>query len=67
MGGLLLKNLVLKGITSGSRTMLEECVAAIEVNGIDPVIDKVFPFDEALQAYEYLDSGAHIGKVVIKL
>ena len=47
--------------------MLEECVAAIEVNGIDPVIDKVFHFDEALQAYEYLDSGAHIGKVVIKL
>lgn len=66
MGGLLIKNLILKGITSGSRAMLQDCVAAIEVNGIDPVIDKVFPFDEALQAYEYLDSGAHIGKVVIK-
>lgn len=67
MGGLLLKNLVLKGITSGSRTMLEDCVAAIEVNGIDPVIDRVFPFDEALEAYQYLDSGSHIGKVVIKV
>jgi NADPH:quinone reductase-like Zn-dependent oxidoreductase len=67
LGGLLLNNLMVKGITSGSRTMLEECIAAIEINGIDPVIDKVFPFDESLQAYEYLDSGAHIGKVVIKL
>ncbi|MGB1876494.1 MAG: zinc-dependent alcohol dehydrogenase family protein [Rhodospirillaceae bacterium] len=67
MGGLLLKNLVLKGITSGSKTMLEECVAAIEVNGIDPVIDKVFSFEDAPEAYEYLDSAAHIGKVVIKL
>lgn len=67
LGTLLLNNLTLKGITSGSRTMLEECIAAIEVNGIDPVIDKVFAFDDALEAYKYLDSGAHIGKVVIKL
>ncbi len=67
MGGLLLKNLVLKGITSGSRTMLEEFVSAIEVNGFDPVIDRVFDFDQAREAYEHLDSGSHIGKIVIKV
>jgi len=67
MGGLLIKNLVLKGITSGSRAMLEECIAAIEVNGLDPIIDRVFDFDEALEAYKHLDSGSHIGKVVIKV
>lgn len=67
MGGLLIKNLVLKGITSGSRAMLEECIAAIEVNGLDPIIDRVFAFDEALEAYKHLDSGSHIGKVVIKV
>ena len=67
MGGLLLKNLVLKGITSGSRTMLEEFVSAIEVNGFDPYIDRVFDIDETREAYEYLDSAAHIGKVVIKI
>ncbi|KAJ3741743.1 hypothetical protein DFH05DRAFT_1536525 [Lentinula detonsa] len=32
-----------------------------------PAIDKVFPFEEALQAYEYLQSQAHVGKVVIKV
>lgn len=32
-----------------------------------PVIDKVFPFEEALRAYEYLESQAHVGKVVIKV
>lgn len=67
LGGLLGKNLVLKGITSGSRTMMEEFVAAIEANGFDPVIDRVFAFDEARDAYEHLNSGSHIGKVVITL
>jgi len=67
LGPLLLKNLVLKGITSGSRAMLEEFVAAVEVNGFDPVIDRVFAFDEAVEAYKYLESGSHIGKIVIKL
>ena len=34
---------------------------------IVPVVDKVFPWDEAREAYRYLDSGAHFGKVVIEL
>jgi NADPH:quinone reductase-like Zn-dependent oxidoreductase len=32
-----------------------------------PVVDKVFPFEEALEAYKYLQSQAHVGKVVIKV
>lgn len=67
LGNLLIKNLVLKGITSGSRAMLEDCIAAIEVNGLEPMIDKVFDFEDALAAYQHLDSGSHIGKVVIKV
>ncbi len=67
LGGLLLKNLTLKGITSGSRTVMEELVAAIDVNGFDPIVDRVFDFDKARQAYDHLDSGSHIGKVVIKV
>lgn len=67
LGGLLGKNLVLKGITTGSRAMMEEFVVAIEANGFEPVIDRVFDFDQAREAYEHLDSGTHIGKVVIKL
>ena len=34
---------------------------------IKPVVDKVFPFEEAVQAYEYLDSQKHVGKVVIEV
>jgi len=29
------------------------------------VIDRVFPFEEALAAASYMASGAHFGKVVI--
>ena len=67
LNGLLGKNIVLKGITSGSRAMLEEFVDAIEVGGFNPVVDRVFDFDEAPEAYRYLETGAHIGKVVIKV
>ncbi|KAJ6549248.1 hypothetical protein DFH09DRAFT_1248874 [Mycena vulgaris] len=32
-----------------------------------PVVDKVFPFEEAKAAFAYFESQAHVGKVVIKL
>lgn len=32
-----------------------------------PVIDKVFPFDQAVQAYAHLESQKHVGKVVIQV
>jgi NADPH:quinone reductase-like Zn-dependent oxidoreductase len=31
------------------------------------VIDRVFPFDEARAAYEYLASPQHVGKIVIRV
>ena len=55
----------LTGITAGSRTMLEQLVRFIEVNHVVPTIDRVFPFDEAQVAYEYLEAGRHFGKVAI--
>jgi NADPH:quinone reductase-like Zn-dependent oxidoreductase len=32
-----------------------------------PVLDKVFPFDEAQAAYRHMASGAHFGKIVIRV
>jgi NADPH:quinone reductase-like Zn-dependent oxidoreductase len=31
------------------------------------VIDKTFPFDQAKQAFSYIESGAHFGKVTIAI
>jgi NADPH:quinone reductase-like Zn-dependent oxidoreductase len=38
---------------------------AITVNGLKPVIDRVFSFEEALAAYRYYEEGRNFGKVVI--
>jgi NADPH:quinone reductase-like Zn-dependent oxidoreductase len=38
---------------------------AMEINGVHSVIDRVFPFAEARDAYRYLESGVHFGKVCI--
>ncbi len=67
LGGLLFKNLILKGITSGSRNMLNEFIKACEANNFKPIIDKVFKFEDTPDAYRYLASGSHVGKVVIEL
>jgi len=32
-----------------------------------PVIDKVFPFDKAIDAYTYLESQKHVGKICIEV
>jgi NADPH:quinone reductase-like Zn-dependent oxidoreductase len=66
-GTIIGKNLVIKGIAEGSRAMLARLLRAVEANGITPVIDKMFPFEQAAQAYAYLDSAAHVGKVLIKV
>ncbi len=59
------KSLHLNGIYVGSRAMFERMLTAFTVNGTHPVIDRVFPFAEARAAYEYLQSGAHFGKIVV--
>jgi NADPH:quinone reductase-like Zn-dependent oxidoreductase len=51
----------------GSVRHFENLNAALARSNIRPVIDRVFPFDETIQAYQYLESGAHFGKVVIHI
>ena len=56
----------LHGIYVGDREMFEEMNRAITVNHIKPVIDRVFGFDEARQAFAHHASGQFVGKVVIQ-
>jgi len=65
--GLMLKGGRLQGIFVGHRAMFEDLNACIEVNGIRPVIDRVFDFDNAPEAWSYELKGQHMGKVVIKV
>ncbi|HDR9505499.1 NAD(P)-dependent alcohol dehydrogenase [Burkholderia cepacia] len=57
----------LHGIMVGSRAMLDDVARFVDAKRIKPVVDRVFGFDEAPQAYAYLQSGQHFGKVVIRV
>ncbi|WP_175811695.1 zinc-dependent alcohol dehydrogenase family protein [Burkholderia contaminans] len=57
----------LHGIMVGSRAMLDDVVRLVDAKQIRPVVDRVFGFDDAPQAYAYLQSGQHFGKVVIRV
>ena len=39
----------------------------IESLDIHPVVDRIFPFEQIQEAFEYLEQGLHFGKVVIAL
>jgi NADPH:quinone reductase-like Zn-dependent oxidoreductase len=64
-GSLLASAKRLVGIYVGSRTMLDKVIRFADGTGLQPVVDRVFPFEEAQAAYAYMESGAHFGKVVI--
>jgi NADPH:quinone reductase-like Zn-dependent oxidoreductase len=38
---------------------------AVENGHLRPVIDRVFSFDETIDAYRYMQSGAQKGKIVV--
>ncbi|KAJ7176111.1 hypothetical protein C8R43DRAFT_1084645 [Mycena crocata] len=63
------KGLTIRGITIGSVAHFRAMNKLISANPdtTRPVIDKVFEFSEVKAAYAYLESGAHVGKVVIKV
>jgi NADPH:quinone reductase-like Zn-dependent oxidoreductase len=61
------RNITLRGIYVGSRQMFEAMNAAISLHRIAPVIDRVFDFDQAADAYRYLTAQSHVGKVVIRI
>ncbi|WP_129791862.1 NAD(P)-dependent alcohol dehydrogenase [Sphingosinicella sp. CPCC 101087] len=62
---LMVKGASLRGIMVGSRAMAIDLNRAIEAADIHPVIDKVFPFEEAAEAYRYQASPHLFAKVVI--
>ena len=59
------KGLILRGIYVGSRQMFEAMNRVIELHQLHPVIDRVFEFDQAKEAYRHLQGQSHVGKIVI--
>ena len=64
---ILMKSIRVQGIFVGSRAMFEAMNRAIQAHQLHPVVDRVFSFGEAREAYRHLESGTHFGKVVIRV
>ncbi|WP_457309700.1 zinc-dependent alcohol dehydrogenase family protein [Sphingomonas sp. UYAg733] len=62
-GAILMKAINLRGVYVGSVADLSISLRS----GIRPIIDEVFPFEEADAAFDRLRSGAHRGKVAVKI
>jgi len=62
-----LKQVNIQGIYVGSRQMFMDMNQAIGFAGMHPVVDRVFGFDEIREAIAYLESGAHFGKVCVRV
>ena len=63
---MLVKQIVLRGILVGPRRALEDMIRAFERHKLHPVIDTVYSFDDAREAYDHLYRGA-FGKIVIRV
>jgi len=61
------KSIRLQGVYVGNRRMFEELIAALTLNGVRPVIDQSFEFEDARRAFHAMRGAAHFGKLVISL
>jgi NADPH:quinone reductase-like Zn-dependent oxidoreductase len=74
---IMIKRIKVTGSTMRSRSSDEKRIIADEIrhrilplismNKCLPVIDKIFRFEDVRLAHDYLDTGNHIGKVVLKI
>lgn len=63
---LIFRQTTIRGIAVAPRSSFDRMNAFLNQHHIRPVIDTVYPFEEAPQAYEHLAKGA-FGKIVIKV
>jgi NADPH:quinone reductase-like Zn-dependent oxidoreductase len=63
----LMRQICVQGIFVGSRATFERYLAFVETHGIRPTIDRVFELSAARQAFAYLLTGRHLGKVVVRI
>jgi len=55
----------LRVVFAGNRAQFIAMNRAIAINHMKPIIDRVFPFDDVVDAFRYYEKGLAFGKVVI--
>jgi NADPH:quinone reductase-like Zn-dependent oxidoreductase len=59
------KSISLRGIYVGPRALFETMNQALALHKVRPVMDRIFKWQEARDAFKHLESGRHFGKIVI--
>jgi NADPH:quinone reductase-like Zn-dependent oxidoreductase len=60
------KSACVRGVYVGSREMFESMNRGISLHQLQPVIDRVFHFADAREAFSTMERGVHFGKIVIE-
>jgi NADPH:quinone reductase-like Zn-dependent oxidoreductase len=55
------------GVTVGSVEHFQAMNTFLTIHALRPIIDRIFAFDEAQAALDFVRSGTHFGKIVIRL
>lgn len=66
-GLLMAKNLKVQGLTVGSRAQQLDMIAAIEANGIRPIVSDRFPLAGLADAFRHQIANRHFGKIVVDI
>ncbi len=61
------KQLSVLGSTMGTKEDFEAVYELIASGRVRPIVDRIFPLEEATAAHEYLESGRQFGKVVLRV
>src|SRR2546428_12269894 len=61
------RQLTVMGSTMSTQKEFEDVMKLIFMGRLKPVVDRVFPLQEAREAHEYLEKGAQFGKVVLRV
>jgi NADPH:quinone reductase-like Zn-dependent oxidoreductase len=61
------KQLAVYGSTMGTREDFEGAYELIACGAAQPIVDRVFPLEQAAAAHEYLEAGQQFGKVVLEI
>ncbi len=64
---LFVKEIQLKGVYMGRRGNLFKITNLFEKEMLKPVIDQIFPLEEARQAHRYMEESRHFGKIVLRI
>jgi NADPH:quinone reductase-like Zn-dependent oxidoreductase len=67
IGHILHKAITVRGIYVGSRATFQSMIEAITQSHLEPVIDRLFTFDQTIDAFSHMESGQHFGKIVIRI